>query len=190
MEDETSSIASSSKPYFGKAHKKPKNNKIPKNEIKKEQNQESEEENEQVTTTTQPLQNNQPPPEFISFQKTWSEHFIVELTRLPGKMDDTEIEELFKKFNPSACFFYDPDEETKQREARACFADRHVAIKCCTKLHKKRVKGCGFKVLRHGTIVLLKMLKNLYNKPNSLPSLYQSYPKNQTPQVSKFQLEF
>merc|ERR1712168_215904 len=86
-------------------------------------------------STDQPQ--NIPPNEF----KNWKESYIVELTRLPGKMEDSEIDLLVNKFKPDAAFYFDADEDTKMREARISFNDRKMAIKCTTKLHKSRVNS-------------------------------------------------
>merc|ERR1712000_547895 len=71
----------------------------------------------------------------------WQESYVIEITRLPGKMEDSEIQDLVNKFKPNACLFFEPDEITKQREARITFESRKSAIQCSTKLHKSRVNS-------------------------------------------------
>ena len=65
----------------------------------------------------------------------------MEITRLPGKMEDIEIEDLVAPFKPDACLFFEANDETKSREARVTFTSKAVAIRCTTKLHKSRVNS-------------------------------------------------
>ena len=81
---------------------------------------------------------NLPPKEY---SKRWQESYVVEVTRLPGRMEDFEIEDLVSKYSPDATLLFDVDETTKTRECRLTFESKDKAVRCTTKLHKRRVNS-------------------------------------------------
>lgn len=128
MEDDTESVASSAQPFYGQAKKEESN------PVK----QEADLANPESISETDKNEQNTPPD---LFKKTWHQSYVLELSRLPGKLTDDEIYDLVSKFNPEACIYFEEDTQTKQREARISFVERKQAIKCCTFLHKKRVNS-------------------------------------------------
>jgi len=71
--------------------------------------------------------------------KQFKETYVIEISRLPGRMEDAEIEILLASYKPDAAFFYECEENSQFREARVTFASRKQAVKCCARLHKSRV---------------------------------------------------
>ena len=116
------------------------------NELKQE-NPESEAESEAESANSENIPStdnletsteNLPPK---AYSKRWTETYVVEVTRLPGRMEDFEIEELLAPFNADASLLFEADEITKFREARLTFESKEKAVKCTAKLHKKKVNS-------------------------------------------------
>ena len=106
-----------------------KKEKNPPEEIKEEMSDDEEpQEAEPSSPETKPM-------------KSFKESYVIEITRLPGRMEDGEIEILLAPYKPDAAFFYDCDEQSQFREARVTFASRKMAVRCCAKLHKSKVNS-------------------------------------------------